>query len=239
MSIEHDGSNGKKIVVKPDGPYVVHGNVPLVRKTQIVSEYGEPLTWKKEATLATPETYALCRCGQSHEKPFCDGTHCEVDFDGTETADTGLTHERQVIYLGSTKIVVRQDATLCMNAGFCRTRKASIAQMVPATDDDTDARSQVIAMVERCPSGSLTYTMEEQGGDIEPDLPAQVAVTTEMTSVGPIAGALWVTGNIAIERADGQALETRNRVTLCCCGRSKNKPLCDGVHRPPDYETVK
>ena len=70
--------------------------------------------------------------------------------------------------------------------------------------------------------------------DVEPDLPAQVAITTDITSEGPIEGALWVTGNIPIERADGQPLETRNRVTLCTCGRSKNMPLCDGKHRDED-----
>jgi hypothetical protein len=89
----------------------------------------------------------------------------------------------------------------------------------------------VIAMIERCPSGSLTYALATDQSDIEPDLPQQIAVTTEITAEGPIDGPLWVTGNIPIERSDGQSWETRNRVALCSCGRSKNKPLCDGAHR--------
>jgi hypothetical protein len=88
-----------------------------------------------------------------------------------------------------------------------------------------------MAMIERCPSGSYVYALEEGGPDIEPDFPEQVAVTTEITSEGPIAGPLWVTGRIPIERADGQPVERRNRVTLCCCGQSQNKPFCDGRHR--------
>ncbi len=88
-----------------------------------------------------------------------------------------------------------------------------------------------MAMIERCPSGSLTYAIEPGEPDVEPDLPQQIAVTTEITSDGPIEGPLWVTGKVPIERADGLPLETRNRVTLCSCGRSKNKPLCDGAHR--------
>jgi hypothetical protein len=102
--------------------------------------------------------------------------------------------------------------------------------MVPHTDD-TQIRAQVMAMIERCPSGSYVYSLEEGGEDIEPDLPRQIAVTTEITSDGPIAGPLWVTGGIPVERADGQLCEKRNRVTLCCCGLSENKPLCDGTHR--------
>jgi CDGSH-type Zn-finger protein len=89
-------------------------------------------------------------------------------------------------------------------------------------------------MIERCPSGSLTYALEAGQPDIEPDLPQQVAVVTEITSQGPIAGPLWVTGGIPIERADGLPLERRNRVMLCGCGRSSAKPLCDGTHRQPD-----
>lgn len=227
------GEGERKIVVKKDGPYVVHGHVPLVRKRQVVSEYGEPLTWEKEETLETEEPYLLCRCGQSHDKPFCDGTHCEVWFDGTEMADTRPTAERQECYEGGTHIAVKSDASLCMNSGFCGNRKGNVKQMVQATED-TGVRSQVMAMIERCPSGSLTYSVEPDGADIEPDLPQQIAVTTDITSAGPVVGALWVTGGIPIERADGQPLEARNRVTLCCCGLSKIKPLCDGAHRPKE-----
>lgn len=229
---KHNVSQDKKIVVTKDGPYVVHGHVPLVSKTQVVSEHGEPLTWKKEGVTETPETYDLCRCGQSRYKPLCDVTHALIEFDGTETADAGVTAERQVVYEGGTGLVVKRDYSLCMESGFCGNRVTDVKEMVPHTDD-TQVRAQVMGMIERCPSGSYTYSIEEGEGDVEPDLPQQVAVTTEITSEGPIAGPLWVTGNISIERADGQPFETRNRVTLCCCGLSKNKPLCDGTHRAP------
>ncbi len=221
----------RKITIETNGPLIVQGNVPLVRKTQVVSEYGEPLTWKKDETLQTSGEYRLCRCGQSNDKPFCDGTHMEIDFDGTETADPGLLAQRQVTLPGGTHIVVKRDYSVCMESGFCGTRQANLEQMVPQTAD-TNVRSQVIAMIERCPSGSYTYALEPGEPEIEPDLPQQIAVTTEMTAAGPIAGPLWVTGNLPVERSDGKPFETRNRVTLCSCGKSKIKPLCDGAHRP-------
>lgn len=214
-----------------DGPYVVCGHIPLVRKTQIVSEYGEPLTWQKGEMIPLPpdETYDLCRCGASKEKPFCDCSHAEVGFDGSETADTDTTAERQETYEGSTGITVKRDYSLCVESGFCGTRLAGIEELAARTGD-TQIRSLVMAMIERCPSGSLTYSIDGSG-DIEPDLPQEIAVTTEITSDGPIAGPLWVTGGIPIVRADGQPFETRNRVCLCSCGRSSQKPLCDGAHR--------
>jgi CDGSH-type Zn-finger protein len=226
----NDERDTKKIVVQEDGPYTVHGGVPLVHKAQVVSEHGEPLTWKTGAAIEASQTYILCRCGQSGDKPFCDGTHAEIDFDGTESADPGVTMERRVTCGGGTNIVVRYDDYLCMESGFCANRVTGVEHMVPHTDD-TQVRAQVMAMIERCPSGAYTYSIEEDEADIEPDLPRQIAVTTEITSDGPVAGPLWVTGSIPVERADGQPLETRNRVTLCRCGHSKSKPLCDGTHR--------
>ncbi len=226
----HDFNSGKRIVVQKDGPYIVHSDVPLVRKVQVVSEYGEPLTWQKTETIETRETYRLCRCGRSSRKPFCDNTHARTHFDGTESADIVVTAERQVSREGGTKIVVRRDTYLCMDSGFCANRVTSVDRMVPDTHD-TQVRSQVMAMIERCPSGSFTYCIEEGDADIEPDLPEQIAVTTEITKAGRVAGPLWVTGNIPVERADGQPFETRNRVTLCRCGQSGKKPLCDGTHR--------
>jgi CDGSH-type Zn-finger protein len=226
-----DLNKPKRIIVNRNGPYVVEGEIPLVHKTQIVSEYGEPLSWRYEGIVPTSAgKYRLCRCGQSSQFPFCDDTHEVVGFDGTESADSGASAERALPFPRGTHILVKKDSTLCMDSGYCGLRDVGIAQLVTATND-TKIRSLVIAMVERCPSGALTYRIDEDGQDIEPDLPLQIAVTTEITSDGPIAGPLWVTGGIPIERSDGQPFETRNRVTLCNCGHSSCMPLCDGTHR--------
>jgi CDGSH-type Zn-finger protein len=227
--------NEQKIIIMPNGSYHIHGEIPLVHKTQVVSEYGEPLTWKKDRDYSAHniegrDFYALCRCGQSQNKPFCDGTHRKVGFDGAETADTGSSETRSHMLTRGTHIAVYKDTSLCMQAGFCGFADAGMSMLLADTQD-TKIRALVTAMVERCPSGALTYRIEEGEEKIEPDLPVQIAVTTEITSEGPIEGPLWVTGNISIERSDGQPLETRNRVTLCNCGSSCNKPLCDGTHR--------
>lgn len=229
MNPENQDGSQKKIIITQDGPYILLGGIHLVRKTQVVSECGEPLAWKLEGAWEPAECYALCRCGNSHDKPFCDGTHCKLEFDGCEVADPRPTVERQVALPGSARITVRRDESLCSKSGFCGNRLGSIDQLVLQADDP-NLRASVIAMVEHCPSGALTYSLE---GDepIEPDLPMQLAVTTDITAEGPVRGALWVTGGIPVECTDGQTLEVRNRVTLCCCGRSANKPLCDGAHR--------
>jgi CDGSH-type Zn-finger protein len=236
----NNASTGKKkIVIEINGPYIVQGNVPLVHKTQIVSEFGEPLTWKKDGDVETEgEEYYLCRCGQSAQMPFCDRTHRKITWDGTESAKTAGPSDFQVTFRGGTRLIVKSDDSLCMNSGFCGLRNTDISELVAASSD-TQIRSLAIAMVERCPSGALTYTIKKGDADIEPDLPRQIADTTEITSDGPITGPLWVTGWIQIERSDGQLFEARNRVTLCNCGLSENKPLCDGTHREVEQRSAR
>jgi CDGSH-type Zn-finger protein len=45
-----------------------------------------------------------------------------------------------------------------------------------------------------------------------------------------VSGPLWVQSGIPVTAADGSPYEARNRVTLCRCGKSANKPFCDGTH---------
>ncbi len=232
------GQKVKKITVVPNGPYLIEGGIPLVRKIQVVSEYGEPLAWKTEQRIETKESYSLCRCGKSTTFPYCDKSHRTINFDGSEMADTRTTADRRETYPEGTNIRVSYDSYLCMNSGFCRNRIRGIEEMLPDTDD-SEVRELVMAMIERCPSGSYSYSIQEGDADIEPDYPQQIALTTEITSNGPIDGPLWVTGNIPIERSDGQPFETRNRVTLCSCGHSLIKPLCDGTHRTLAEEEAK
>ncbi len=214
--------NSQKITIRENGPYIVEGGIPLVRQTPVTSEHGEPLTWQKGEVLSTDDRYALCRCGLSSKKPFCDGTHTPEGFDGTETAETetGAVSGRQADYAG-TRITLKNDTSLCMHAGFCGNQHTNVWQMTQGSED-TQVRQQIMSMVERCPSGALSYTIESDGKEIEPNLPKEIALTPD--------GALWATGGIPVERADGKPFEVRNRVTLCRCGASKNKPLCDGAH---------
>ena len=78
-------AKGMGIKVSAGGPYLVTGGVPL-REARIHPE-GPGYTWDPGRNLPQGETYALCRCGLSSDKPFCDGSHHQPDFVGTETAN--------------------------------------------------------------------------------------------------------------------------------------------------------
>ena len=208
------------ITVSARGPYVVPEGTALHRARPVSTEQGEPIAWQHDSSIAPEGGYALCRCGASSNKPFCDGSHNSADWDATETAATS-SYDDRATELPGTGITVRDDRGLCEHAGFCSNKLSNVWKMTAGTES-TAVRSQVAAMVERCPSGALTYRLDGADNDLEPDLAPGIAVVDD--------GPLWVTGGLPVERSDGQSLETRNRMTLCRCGASGNKPLCDGSH---------
>ena len=192
-----------------------------MRKSQVMSEHGEPLSWKEEGAIDTQETYRLCRCGQSQSKPFCDRSHTMVRFLGKEAAETGPISDRNKTYR-SPKIFIQEDHPICVHAGFCRDTVSDIWRM-RRDSNDPDVLAQVIDKLDNCPSGALAYALEAGGEIIEPELAKEVVVIPD--------GPLWVTGGVPVDRSDGLPIETRNRVTLCRCGASAIKPLCDGTHK--------
>ncbi len=211
-----------RITVGANGPYQVDGAPKLVRRTIVRSEHGESITWRTTAQLDSDATMWLCRCGSSRNKPFCDGSHNRIGFDGTETApgDTYADRSRQYPTPG---MVIHDDRSLCAHAGFCGNRVTNVWKMAKAeATEDSVVRAQAMAMIDRCPSGALSYSLTGDADVIEQELATEVAVVAD--------GPLFVTGGIPIDRSDGQRIEARNRVVLCRCGQSINKPLCDGSH---------
>jgi CDGSH-type Zn-finger protein len=128
----------QRIRILPDGPYLVVGAVPLTERYPAESRHGEPLAWDPggapEEMVAPRATYALCRCGQSANKPFCDGTHARIGFDGTVTAEleSGAGHRRTLVGTG---IVMTDAPELCVHAGFCGTRLTNAWEMMARTGD--------------------------------------------------------------------------------------------------------
>jgi CDGSH-type Zn-finger protein len=123
-----------QLTVQPDGPYVVTGGVPVSRRRAIESELGEPLTRETTERFPTRPSVALCRCGESANKPFCDGTHARSGFDGTEAAPESTYDERARTFQG-VRVVVRDDREICEHAGFCGNHVTNVWKMIggPAT----------------------------------------------------------------------------------------------------------
>ena len=68
------------ITVTKDGPYQVSGPVPMARQTIVTDREGNSIDWRQGEEFETLDSYALCRCGQSANKPYCDGSHKRIGF---------------------------------------------------------------------------------------------------------------------------------------------------------------
>ena len=208
------------IVVTAQGPYLVEGGVPLRRRRPVSSVLGEPVAWETTGEVPAEESYALCRCGGSQNKPFCDGTHATRDWDGAEQPPAAPYDERAREYPGE-GVTVQDVRGICAHAGFCANKVTNVWKMAAATAD-SDLRNDMLAMIDRCPSGALQYRLADESAPHEADL----SPTVNLVQDGP----LWVTGGVQVTRADGTVIETRARLTLCRCAASANKPFCDGSH---------
>jgi len=212
-----------KIKVTKDGPYLVTGGIPLLRMIIESDSHGDPCVWRLVQKYPQRENCTLCRCGESRNKPYCDGAHTLKQFNGTETASSELYLKNVKEYLGPA-LKLTDKPELCSGAGFC-IRDAGIWNLV-VYSDKPGFKEIAIEEAANCPSGRLVV-WDNKGNRIEPDYERSIGVTEdEDGSSGP----LWVRGEIEIESVIGEMYEKRNRVALCRCGKSLIKPLCDGSH---------
>ncbi len=214
----------KKITIVKDGPYIVSGWVPLAKEYIVRDTDGIPREWKKGSKYPVTETYALCRCGGSSTKPFCDGTHAKIRYDGTEEASRDPYISNAGLVKGP-EIDMNDNRDLCAGQQFCH-RAGGVWDLVEK-NGDPNAKDLVVDIVGKCPTGRLVARCKD-GKDIEPILPKEITLTED--PYRRVSGPLWVKGGIPIFSADGTQYEVRNRVTLCRCGHSENKPFCDGTH---------
>lgn len=223
-SVQHASARLMRIKVSDCGPYLVSGKVPLQEETIESDSSGDAVAWRPGAKIETPDSYALCRCGHSENKPFCDGSHVAASFDGMETAGREEYLDRPEVTKGPT-LDMTDTQQLCAGSRFCDAAEGTWS-LVEESDNPKSARLAKEQAC-NCPSGRLTV-YDKNGKALEPDLKPSIGVVADeaIHENGP----LWVRGGIPVEAADGRTYKIRNRVTLCRCGRSANKPFCDARH---------
>jgi len=217
-----------KIKISENGPYIVSGNIPLSEK--IIIQKGHINEFKSGREFTQEGEYYLCRCGKSKNAPFCDGTHEKIKFDGTEVASKEKYADRANKIVGPELDLMDDDR--CAFVRFCHREEGNVWELTSGSDNSVNRKEAIIA-AGACPAGRLV-AMDKTGKVIESEfLPAIEILQDPAKGVsGPIA----VKGNILIESSDGQMYEIRNRVALCRCGKSRNKPFCDATHLSVNFK---
>ncbi len=193
------------ITPAPDGPYVVKD------LEQLSNRHG---------AIESKPTVALCRCGESGNKPFCDGAHAKVGFSSAKLE--GRTQDRRQSYEGE-GVTIHDNRGICAHAGACTDGLPAVfrVRQEPFIDPQGAGRDEIVATVRKCPSGALSYSVDGVEHRDRGDAPAVFVAPN-----GPYV----VSGEVDLAdtvRGEGALSE---QMTLCRCGGSKNKPFCDGSH---------
>jgi CDGSH-type Zn-finger protein len=100
---------------------------------------------------------------------------------------------------------------------------------------DPAARKHFVRETCDCPSGRLVAWDNATGKPVEPKLEPSIALIEDPAK--QCSGPVWLRGGVQVISADGFNYEVRNRVTLCRCGESQNKPFCDGQHAAVGFQS--
>ncbi len=201
------------ITPTPDGPY-------LVKNLENFANQKGP--------IETRETMALCRCGGSANKPFCDGTHAKIGFSSEKLE--GRVEDKRDNYAGK-KITIHDNRGICAHAGRCTDGLASVFRLneEPWIHPDSGSADEIIATIQQCPSGALSYSVED---DEHPDREGEPTIF-----VAP-NGPYVVSGGPDLDATRGEGA-SKEHFTMCRCGGSKNKPFCDGTHWSIEFKDDK
>jgi CDGSH-type Zn-finger protein len=174
----------------------------------------------KYGLMEASETMALCRCGASNNKPFCDGTHTKIGFSSDKLE--GRLEDKDVSYKGK-KITIHDNRSVCAHAGYCTDNLASVFRMKeePWIDPNAASIEEIIVAIRNCPSGALSYSVDNAENHNVEDEPAILIAPN---------GPYFVSGGIELSDTTWGQGVSKNEYTLCRCGSSKNKPFCDGTH---------
>lgn len=186
-----------------NGPFIVKG------LTELIDSSG--------TTIQVKSPTILCRCGNSKSKPLCDGTHV---MSGFKDYRIKVRDGRFKSYIGK-EITIHDNRRICSHPGTCYLELPTVFDMnkCPWINPDGDTVERIIATIKKCHSGALSYTVNGENFDNFCDEPS-----IKVVKHGPYV----VQGSV--ELIDQRQPVAKEHYCLCCCGRSKNEPFCDGTH---------
>jgi len=184
----------------------------------LILEMDKPLLIKDGELIPSKPTVYLCRCGQSSKKPFCDGTHKEKGF----TSKREISKEFLEDYKGK-DITVHFNRSICAGTSSCVKGSPSVFLSGERKDwirPNEDSVESIIATIKTCPSGALSYSINDS---LHLDTRETPKVTIVKNGPYSVEGVVCKHKNLPNNFCE-------SKYTLCRCGFSKNKPYCDYSH---------
>ncbi|MBV8304014.1 MAG: CDGSH iron-sulfur domain-containing protein, partial [Acidimicrobiia bacterium] len=178
-----------------DGPYLVTNAIVLRDHLGV--------------ELETRPQMALCRCGSSASKPFCDGTHATIGFSGAKSPDRVPDHRDT--YVGE-QLTVFDNRGICAHSGFCTDRLATVFHTSgdPFVTPSGGRMDEIIRAVRDCPSGALSFAIDGiEAREYVDRSTRQPGIEVSLNGPYRVTGGLALTDEHgeAVARAEGSSLE--------------------------------
>ncbi|WP_419763622.1 MAG: CDGSH iron-sulfur domain-containing protein [Arcobacter sp.] len=203
----------KKLSIEP----IKNGPLKVVNQTK---EDLKDILFYDSQPLILAKTNLLCRCGRTNNQPYCDGTHIKYNF----TSRNNLEEEILQIY-DSKNVTVTFNRSICAGSENCVKKFPDIytSGSVDWINLEKGTIENIIASIEDCPSGALSYSLNK---DADCQLEDCQKEKIDIIKHGPIQ----VRGPINIKIEKWSSFANKTKFTLCRCGNSQNKPFCDYSH---------
>ncbi|MEZ4804316.1 MAG: (4Fe-4S)-binding protein [Bacteroidia bacterium] len=132
------------------------------------------------------------------------------------------------------EITIVWKPTLCIHSKNCWQGSNGLIEVFnpsekPWIKPEGASTERIMSQIKKCPSGALSYYMNESESTIDSNT---TSTQIDVTENGP----LIVHGNITIQNQNGEKVQKQNITALCRCGGSANKPYCDGTHNKIDFK---
>lgn len=216
-----------------NGPIMLHGVTDIVQQFIMPDHNGTSTAYQEGNTYTAKDPVALCRCGMSKNKPFCDGSHKKIDpseIDLTETA----TFQPE---LNSSEMIQGPERSLSDDEKFCAfARFCDAGQRIwnEVQLEGEKAKALTLQIAHHCPGGRLIVWDNATQKPIETYEDATANLIEDV--MNRCSGPIMLRGGIPVKSSNGEYYEVRNRQTLCRCGQSGNKPFCDGTHASMKFQ---
>lgn len=216
-----------------NGPIMLYGGTDIIQQFIMPDHHGTSTAYQEGETYPAKNIVALCRCGMSKNKPFCDGSHKNLDpneVDLTETA-TFQPELRSSELIQGPERSLSDDEKFCAFARFCDAgqRVWNEVQL-----QGQAAKDLTLKMAHHCPGGRLIVWDNATQTPIETYEDASVSLIEDV--MNRCSGPIMLRGGIPLKSSNGKYYEVRNRQALCRCGQSRNKPFCDGTHASMKFQ---
>jgi uncharacterized Fe-S cluster protein YjdI len=130
---------------------------------------------------------------------------------------------------GEVTIVWKPD--MCIHSAICFRGLGEVfdPQKRPWVNPQGASTDQIVSQIKKCPSGALSYFINEETSDSTIKVEAETIVETMPN------GPLMVYGNVTVKDSEGTLTKKNNATAFCRCGSSSNKPYCDGTHKKINF----